>query len=806
MRSFKLSTKALLLSAIALSTEALLALPGLAQSFDNPYPRFSDASDHWATACIEGVGEAGLMKGYLDGRFLPDGTMTRAEFAAVMIKAFPNAQTVREAPSFVDVAEDFWGSQAIRDAYERGFLAGYPDSTFKPAQPITRAQAVVVISNAQRLTLAENGPTDSQQVLRSFLRDWRQVPEWGSDAIAAAIQTGIVVNYPDANQLRPSASITRGEATALLCRTNVEGTDARYYVPAKYVTSFIDPPALTFLREFPTEFSDLLSQRFVINGQIFFAGNNGTAELWKTDGTVDGTQRVRALQMTQPNGETVQTTDASIYGTIPTEATDSEADSAAELWIVTRQAFRQSGQSESSIQAGIWHSDGTEQGTVALASLSEELSRSLRDAEYWMIEASIPVSGESVFTIRLPNSTQLWRTDGKTEAGTQRLLELPDVLPDVYRDQQSSSFGGPSNFSMIGRHLLFVTDSEEGTMLWRTDGTIEGTEQIKTIVGLVDSFKREGNQIYFRRQTVGPDEEPNEALWISDGTEAGTTAIKNFFPGSLDSDARVLATVGETVLVLANSSAGTGLWETGGTPESTRLVKQLASAPLHSGDSIFVQHDGKLFFAVPTALPPSLPASSLERQIYEPTYSLWVSDGTEAGTVQLGSPIKSFFTNFTSFNGRLFFNGNGPNGQELWVTDGTVEGTHQVIDLSPGSSPYSPNCPSQDPPPDWRRKQQSGPAQACKFYKVANSSSPRSLTVRGNFLYFIAGDRDLYRTDGTALGTQFIRRLRGEYGFYSPSITALDEQLLVTGYSDSSDRPQLWAIPEQEIPVRTGFD
>ncbi len=339
----KLFATASVLGAIA---PTLLASPSLAQSFNNPDPYFSDAANHWAAACIEGVGSEGLMKGYLDGRFLPNGTMTRTEFAAVMAKAFPNAPTVRERPNFADVAADFWGREAIATAYERGFLTGYPGNVFKPAQPITRAQAVVVMANAQRLTLAENGPADSRLVLRSFLKDWRQVPEWGSDAIAAAIQKGIVTNYPDANQLRPSDSITRGEATALLCRANEQGTDARYYVPARYVASFIDPPELQYLGEFPTEESGGIFQRTTVNDQMLFLGtSDGVAELWKTDGTVEGTRQVRELQIAQPDSSNLRANFAAFSGTSNLAAADTDPtnQSVTEYWIQTQQSLQQSG-------------------------------------------------------------------------------------------------------------------------------------------------------------------------------------------------------------------------------------------------------------------------------------------------------------------------------------------------------------------------------------------------------------------------------------------------------------------------------
>jgi ELWxxDGT repeat protein len=778
------------------AASAFVAPASLAQTFNNPNPIFSDAANHWASACIEGVGNEGLMTGYLDGRFLPDGTMTRAEFAAVMVKAFPNAQTIRDEPNFSDVAADFWGKGAIASAYERGFLAGYPGNVFKPAQPITRAQAIVVMANTQQLMLAENGPQDSGLVLRSFLQDWRQVPEWGSDAIAAAIQKGIVVNYPKANQLRPSDSITRAEATALLCRSNASGTDARYYVPAQYVATFIDPPELNLLGEFPREFGSLLFQKAVLNNQMLFSGdNNETAELWTTDGTVVGTQRIRDLQMVLPGGREIRATSAEL-SILYAETTDAENQTATELWIRTQQAFRQANQPDS-LPAGIWHSDGTAEGTVPIALLNEELLRSLQTANYWTGLSSRLFKGRIPFMIQRPDSLQIWLTDGKTEAGTDQLLQIPNAYSGAQRTNSD-----PTIFMITDSHLFFAMSEGEVTTIWRSDGSTAGTEQVMTIPSRVYSFRQVNGQVYFSLETP----EQGQELWTSDGTQSGTRLVADFLPGSESSKAEAIWATGETTYILANSEAGTGLWALDKTASSPRLVKQLKSVATYTGDAIATENDGKLFFAVPTSLPPSAPPSSVERQIYEPTYELWVSDGTAAGTTQLGSPIKSFFTDFTAFNGRLFFNGNGPNGQELWVSDGTVAGTRQVVDLAPGSSPYSPNCPTQSAPTGAKKQQaQSNPALACEFYEVANSSSPRSLTVRGDFLYFVAGDRDLYRTDGTALGTQFIQRLRGDGGPYSPEITPLGNRLLVTGYVGDSDRPQLWAVLEQVIPVLSGY-
>ncbi|MGB3769499.1 MAG: S-layer homology domain-containing protein [Phormidesmis sp.] len=187
-----------------------LATPSLAQSNEIELPQFFDVSNHWAEACIEGVGKDKLMSGYLDRSFRPDGTMTRAEFAAAIVKAFPNAPMVRE----------------------RGFLAGYPGNLFRPNQAISRVQAMVIIANTQAHLGIEVSADSDEAVLNRFFEDAIAIPNYARKAIARATRDSLVVSYPNAKQLRHNDSITRGEATALLCRVNENGSDACHYVAA----------------------------------------------------------------------------------------------------------------------------------------------------------------------------------------------------------------------------------------------------------------------------------------------------------------------------------------------------------------------------------------------------------------------------------------------------------------------------------------------------------------------------------------------------------------------------------------------
>jgi peptidoglycan hydrolase-like protein with peptidoglycan-binding domain len=189
---------------------------------------FSDIANHWAKDCILALAQRNIVNGYPDGTFRPDATLTRAEFAALMFAAFPNAPAQREPVRFSDVPFDHWANQAIQWGYTRGFFSGFPDGTFQPNQPISRLQAVLVLVSTQSV----DNPANPDEQLRLFFADAGQIPDWARRAMADAIATNVIVNYPDVRQLRPNQNATRGETSALLCRTlRIPNT-----VPAQYAT------------------------------------------------------------------------------------------------------------------------------------------------------------------------------------------------------------------------------------------------------------------------------------------------------------------------------------------------------------------------------------------------------------------------------------------------------------------------------------------------------------------------------------------------------------------------------------------
>lgn len=171
--------------------------------------RFDDLIGHWSAPFVEALAAKNLVKGFLDGTFQPDRQVTRAQFAALIVAAFPNAESIRPVSQFSDVLANFWAAQAIRQAQMQGFISGFPDGSFRPDAPLTRVQAVVALVNGLGL-----GNGRSQSLL--VYSDRAQIPSYAVEPVAAATERQLVVGYPDPYRFRPLEPITRAETTALV--------------------------------------------------------------------------------------------------------------------------------------------------------------------------------------------------------------------------------------------------------------------------------------------------------------------------------------------------------------------------------------------------------------------------------------------------------------------------------------------------------------------------------------------------------------------------------------------------------------
>jgi hypothetical protein len=200
------------------------ATPTLAQS-----SRFSDIQGSWAQSCIVQLSNQGIISGYPDGTFRPTSPVTRAEFAAMIGKAFPTAQKTRNGVQFVDVPSSFWAYNAVENAAQTGFLSGYPGNIFKPVQNIPRAQVLVALASGLNYTPIQS----ATNTLNANFVDANTIPSYAYSGIAAATEKRLVVNYPDVKYLQPNQLASRAEVSAFLCQAVSGGQTAT--IPGQYI-------------------------------------------------------------------------------------------------------------------------------------------------------------------------------------------------------------------------------------------------------------------------------------------------------------------------------------------------------------------------------------------------------------------------------------------------------------------------------------------------------------------------------------------------------------------------------------------
>ena len=118
---------------------------------------------YWAANYIGYMQQFGIITGYSDGSFRPDAPVTRAEFAAIASRF---EKLTEGSKSFTDVPNTYWATRYINFAATRGWVTGYSDGTFKPENPITRAEVAAVTCR-----LLERSA--DQSYIRSHLKELR---------------------------------------------------------------------------------------------------------------------------------------------------------------------------------------------------------------------------------------------------------------------------------------------------------------------------------------------------------------------------------------------------------------------------------------------------------------------------------------------------------------------------------------------------------------------------------------------------------------------------------------------------------
>ncbi len=228
-RLFIGTTVAAITAACMATTSVSAALPTYGEEWQaaDTTPKsiaFTDLpSTHWANTYISEMVNRNVVSGYPDGKFRPNNTITRAEFAKIMIAASGVTPKKVNYSSFSDIPATNWASpfvEAVKD-YMTGYRTTDNKYIFNPSAPATREDVAVALV---KLKGYDANRLPDQNTIKAMFSDYNGISESAKNYVALAVENGLVSGFQD-ETFRPQATITRAEATVMLWRAYQYGND-----------------------------------------------------------------------------------------------------------------------------------------------------------------------------------------------------------------------------------------------------------------------------------------------------------------------------------------------------------------------------------------------------------------------------------------------------------------------------------------------------------------------------------------------------------------------------------------------------
>lgn len=172
-------------------------------------PVFGASKDYessWAKETIESALSSGIASGYPDGTFKPSNPVTRAEFLSLVNNVF--GFTASASTNYTDVSPTDWYAPAIGKAFAADYISGYPDGSMKPDAHISRQEVASILSRLKSLSATSDTPD---------FTDGSSIPAWSKQAIISVDEAKIMVGYPNGS-FKPLAQTTRAEALVAITR------------------------------------------------------------------------------------------------------------------------------------------------------------------------------------------------------------------------------------------------------------------------------------------------------------------------------------------------------------------------------------------------------------------------------------------------------------------------------------------------------------------------------------------------------------------------------------------------------------
>ncbi len=185
---------------------------GDSQNPSMPNTQFTDIQSHWATESIERIAELGILKGYEDGTFKPNKQITRAEFGAIVARAFGLKGSGAQLP-FKDVVFDKWYTDSVVALYDKGIVEGRPDGTLGVNDVISNQEMAVIVSRTLKaLTLELKVERDYEP-----FKDEQLISSFAKEAVQELYKVGLIHGTPN-GMLNPKGGATRAQVAVIIDR------------------------------------------------------------------------------------------------------------------------------------------------------------------------------------------------------------------------------------------------------------------------------------------------------------------------------------------------------------------------------------------------------------------------------------------------------------------------------------------------------------------------------------------------------------------------------------------------------------
>jgi hypothetical protein len=178
---------------------------------------FADVGDtNWAKESIAQAAGKLFMLGRQADQFVPDSTITRAEYPTVLLRVLGLMNWSAEH-DFADVSQSDWYSRSLAIAADVGIVNGFEDGSFRPNEMMSRLDAMVMAGRGLKLAGMGGSLTASEtdSILEGFA-DHASIPDWAKESVALCIKNGIITGQGDS--IDPNDALTRAQAAAISVR------------------------------------------------------------------------------------------------------------------------------------------------------------------------------------------------------------------------------------------------------------------------------------------------------------------------------------------------------------------------------------------------------------------------------------------------------------------------------------------------------------------------------------------------------------------------------------------------------------